>query len=346
MKKKIVQIISVDKRYKKEAYPSIANYNSVLNTYMTGQHIDIYDKNTKDNLTVDQMLGKEKLTDAQRKKFPVIINPEQRIYITHMQKLNLTQDELGNYEDPKSKALLDYYKLQYVVASNKEAVVPGTHYFYINDIEEEVNNRVSKKKLIYKAQSKIMQNLSIKKYRDLALLLNYEIAESKIDLKNSSDNYIQDQLLTLSEKYPEKVLECFNPSVEKELMILKAIDLGLIEKKGKGFFDGNQYLGDDIQSIIKFAQTSEGEKYRIRWSKHINEREPEEELIEDKEEKDENYFRDILGKIAIEIVKSNYDTALALYEQALVYKPNDKTLKDMKDSIDNLTKKIDRRRKL
>ena len=72
--KRIVRILTSDKRYGTKPYRSVPPLREDWNTYLTGQHIIPGDETTFGNLTIDQMTMKVPLTVEQQRKFEYVIN--------------------------------------------------------------------------------------------------------------------------------------------------------------------------------------------------------------------------------------------------------------------------------
>ncbi|MCK9281876.1 MAG: hypothetical protein M0P71_14720 [Melioribacteraceae bacterium] len=333
-KEKMVRVVSVDPRYRKETYPAIAIYNSAMNTYITGQHIDVRDPSTKGNLTKEQIEGTTPLTDEQLKKFKYVIKADFRVRIQHMRRYNNTVDDVtGEIENAKDYAELNFLRYQDIVAKSKKDVVPGTHYFYLEDAEKEAEERINQKNLVFKAMSFINRNSNINKFVDLAILLNYKIADCRIDVNGLSPLMIQDKLMEYATSNPNEVISCFGPSVDRDLFILKAENKGLITKKGNSYFDGQQYLGDNLDEINKFISSEAGMKYKTRWMSHI---EVSTLTIDEKKDSIDNQSLNTLkGDLAIAIMMDDFDKAEKIYDSILVINPSEVSLVTFRKKIDN-----------
>lgn len=334
MLEKKVRIVSLDKRYRKEAYPSVPVFSSRLGTYLTGQHIDPTDPTTKGNFTVKQMLGEESVTKEQTTKFPYMIIPEVRVPIEHLRTFDLSLHEDGTPKYPKDFAEFTFICLQEFVAKTKNAYKPGTHYFYIEDLQAEAETRVSARELRFRAEKLIRENANIGRYRDLAILLNYKIPTAKIMIDNLSDVLIQDKLFDACESNPVDVISCFDETAHEDLFILKAAHHGIITRKGISFYDGDQFLGDTVEEVKKFIRREEGARFKIRWGSHIAK-------IENKEYKEvkttakADRFEDIKSELARAILNEDFSLAERLYEQGLMINANDAELQRLKSKMPN-----------
>jgi hypothetical protein len=93
MKKKIVEIVSVDPRYRKVPYPSFPVYDETIGNFLTGQHYDPRDPSTSDYLTKEEIEGKTKISNEKMKRFPfvILINDDfLNIPIIHRTKLDIS----------------------------------------------------------------------------------------------------------------------------------------------------------------------------------------------------------------------------------------------------------------
>lgn len=307
-----VRIVSVDRRYRLEPYPAMPIFNHKLGTYITGQHVNPSDTSTKNNLTVKEMLGETVLSAEKQKRFPYIITPEVRVPLVNLRWFDLSVDEAGDYINPKDAAEYRFFELQDFVAKSKESVIPGTHYFYVENIEKEAEERVSTRQMRYKAQKLVIENTNINRYKEIALLLNYRVDKISILVDNLSDVVIQDKILEACETHPYEVIRCFEKGAAEDIFILKAASYQIIQMKGKSFFDGQEYLGDTLEAVKKFMHTENGKKYMLRWSRHISEREDSVDEFSDTEAK---RMENVLSQLSMAIIDEDWSKAKSLVEQ-------------------------------
>lgn len=270
MAERIVEIISKDKRYRKEPYPSRPAYDTRLKTYLTGQHIVPGDKDRADYLTNEEMIDVQKISAAKLKKFPAssVISPNDVTMISHRRKLNLTPIEgkdanskyPGDFIYPADKALYEYLLEREFVARSEDEYNNNVHYFYILDKETVAVARLSKREKRYQAEKFIREKVKITKYRSMALLLNHKITDFNILYENVTDAMLQDSLLEAAEKYPDIVLACDpekNPQIEKELFVLTLIDKQLISIKSGAYYDGGKFIGSTVPAVIETLEKDE-----------------------------------------------------------------------------------------
>ena len=330
-----VRIVSTDPRYRKEPYPAIPVYNERIGTYLTGQHIDPTNPDTFKNLTLKEMLGEEKLSDEKREKFPHVIIPEHRIPISHLRWFDISVDSKGNPINPKDVAELNFFKLQDFVADSKGAVKKGYHYFYIEDLIQEAVQRISKRDARYQAEKKIREEVNIKKYKEIGLLLNYVEEGFNINVNGMSEVLLQDRLLEACEEFPHSVLKCFDRESEENIFVLKVHHYGIIQKKGKSFVDGQQYLGETIDDVKKFMRSSDGQVYKRRWVNLVAKREGLYSNEETKEHSKENESS-LLGQCSFAIVNGDYQKALEFYDEAYMINPNNEQLPKLKIALESI----------
>lgn len=279
--KRVIEIISKDKRYRKEPYPSRPALHSTWNVFLTGQHIEPGNPDRADFLTTEEMRDPGKMTAAKAKKFPhsAVINPDNVTLISHGRKLNLSLVKEssagsiypGDYEVPQDFALYQYLLEREFVARSEAEYVPGKHYFYILDKEAAAATKVSKRKLRFEAESYVRDKVPVSKYGDLALLLNYKIKNFNISVGTLSDTMIQAALLDACDNYPDVVLSCDfekNSKVGKELFALKLTASEFVEKRSGAYYDGSKFLGATIEEVI--ATLDKEEELMAKFNRLMN----------------------------------------------------------------------------
>jgi len=271
--KKVVRVISVDPRYRKSPYPAVAVLDERANTYITGQHINPEDPSTIGNLTIKEMIGEVDLSEDKKKKFPYIINPENPVPIIHLKRLNLSRYEDGSYVAPKDKALYDFYQLQRrVVAPSKDKVKKGTHYFYIEDKEQEARQYVTKKDTIFKAQKLVREQTAARSLVDVALFLNYSVPGFNVNVDVLTKLQLEEKILVACEKHPYDVIKSYSKDSKQILYILKLETNKIIQRKEGNFFDGGRFLGATVEEVIRFMDRKENETFVTKWAKQYHDK--------------------------------------------------------------------------
>lgn len=272
---RIVRLVSVDKRYRANIYPSVPVKDESINAYLTGQHIDPKKPETRNNLTLLEMTGRSTISEDKLNRFPHILfvetiengKPKQIVYpLKHGDKCNLSQDATGKYLFPRDKAMFDYWQHQPVIVSKKEDVIPGETMFYIEDREAEAAKRVSIEDLIFEAQT-LVRSSNIGKYNDIALLLNYNIKGFNINVSVLTELQIKDKLIEACKNYPDVVINCFAKGVEKDLFILKLIDKGIITTINGSYYDGKMFVGQSLDEIKSFIEKPSNQEYLNKWGR-------------------------------------------------------------------------------
>lgn len=271
MEKRIVKLVvgegNTNRKYKLHPYRSIAIWSDTLKTYLTGQHIDHYKDTTRNNLTTDEMTGKERLSPQKAKLFPYVINPLEPLMLIHNAPVDLTKDELGNYINVVDKAFYDYLVYQPVVALNKEVFNRTKHVFYIQDEEKEAAGRITQKSLVYKAAFMIRENTSFEKLKEVGLLLNFSSTDFNVNLDRISKVKLEDMIYSLCEKDPQKVIDCFDADVDNKLFVLKLVDKGILKRKGNDFFEGSRYIANGLDGVLAYISNKEGQLDASKWHK-------------------------------------------------------------------------------
>jgi len=297
--KKIVEIIAIDNRYKDSTFKFNAAADAQNGVVLTGQH------RTSENpigLTTDQMVGKVKLTDEQKKKYPYVINPDHMFPLWNRRKFDISTNRDGEPVNPKDYAeFIMIRDFSYgVVAPSKSKVKTGTSRFYINDAEAEAKVTISLEDKIYDAQKYVREECSIERYNELAMLLNYKIPNFNIDVKGMSDVMVRQRLYTACKENPDAVLSCKEDGAGDDLFILKAATYGILRKMGDEFYDGPKFIGKGLGGVKAFMNNPANRFYVSKWKTLINEKEGkvnvkevanqklEEELTKEYEKLDKN----------------------------------------------------------
>lgn len=264
---RIIKVMSLDKRYIRSHYKMIAPKRDDINTFLTGQHIDPYDPETSNNLSFEQMIGKEKLTEEQQKKFgKYIINPNDFIPIRSGMALNITVKEDGTPLNARDYFIWKFLQYQVIVAKDKESYNKVHHRFYFEDKEHEASVRINKRDQMYKAIEKVRSNLSLEKLTNLAIMFNYYIKEFNVNPTKVSKVQLEDMVYEQCEKSPELVLKCFEVGWEENLYILKLSNDGVIQRKGDDFFDGATYLGKGLEGVKIYMGKADNRPTINKWA--------------------------------------------------------------------------------
>jgi len=265
IREKVVRLIALDARYRKEPYKDFPAWSETMATYVTGQHIIPADSTTRGNLTVAEMTGEKLISEEKAKRFPYIINPLNHVVLNHMQKFILSTDENGEYIDPRSKALFDYLQLQSYCGKHKGDV--NSKVFYIEDEEQEAKVKTSKRDMIFNAM-KALRECGREEVLDVALLLNHKRSNFYIDSNKTSYEVVLSKVMDIAEVDPDMILSCITTGAKEEIFAAKLHLKGIISRKGNAYFDGKDYLGEGLDGVVRYMKASD-EKNRqkaARWS--------------------------------------------------------------------------------
>ena len=272
--KREVTLIAVDKRYKKSHYPFRCVYDEGLKTYRTGQHIDPNNPDTFNNLTVEEMTGKEKLSEQKRKMFPFIINPAGQINFYNGQKFDLTKNKAGEYINHQHAALINLLRKEaWFVADSSDKLIPRTHYFYLHDEIFEAEQRIISSDLTYEAEKFIREGLLKDGLKDVAMLLGYKVKGFNVDPALTSELVLKDKIIALCKTKPEKVLECRDPGSKEDLYVLKLALNNIITRRGTDFYDGSEFIGKDLESVKRLMRLEENSARVSKWNRLLAEKE-------------------------------------------------------------------------
>jgi len=260
-----VRLIAVVNRHKKHPYTLPIPEAKIGNTFVTGQHIDPLNDKTKDNLTREQMLGTEKLTDEQKKRFPYVVNPMRPIKISNVQTLNIAI--------PEQKAIYDLVLLSGKVALSKfdYEVDKKRYYFYIDDPERNSVLVISRDEKIYKAKG-IIYNATEDGLIDLALLANYHMSGFTLDVESSSLGVIKASLLTQCESNVDAIEKVFSSALEDDLFLLNLVRFKILTRKGSDFYDGTNFVGNSLDRVKEYMKQKENAQLKDKWWKLLLEK--------------------------------------------------------------------------
>lgn len=305
MKRKIVEIIATDKRYMENTYPFRPIFDETINTYLTGQHIST-DPKTKGNLTLQEMLGEVILSEEKRSKFPYVINPspDNVFPLFNRRKFDLSTNDDGTLANPKDAAEFQMFsEHSWMVAKKRSAVRLGKDYFYINDVEADAKDVVSKEDMIYDALKFIREECSMERYKEIALLLNYKIKAFHINVDKMSDVLVRSKLYEACKTHPEVVLSCKLDGSNEDLFILKAAAYGIIKRVGEDYYDGPMFIGKGLSGAKAFLSNPEKAMYVGKWKTLIDEAEGRTDINDKVTNKTRDELRGQYEGLAVEDLK-------------------------------------------
>ena len=254
---KIVRFIATDRKYRTEAYPAIAPLDSKLNTYITGQHIDTSDSSTKGNLTLKEITGEKEIKpEARLRLFPFVINDVDPVLIIHNKPYDCTMD--GKLpRNPKDYAEANFIILQKnLVAMSKRDVIPRNK-FYLEDKDADAVAFVNESDSVYEAEKLIREKASIEDYKDIVMMLNLTVPGFNVNHKTLTDTRLKEVLLKQAKADPSSIIKAFTKEGENILFIAQLVEHNIIKYKvGNGYYDGEKFLANDINSFLAFINDS------------------------------------------------------------------------------------------
>jgi len=203
---------------------------------------------TGQDLSYDKMVGRTPLTEEERAKYPIVIDPTEYYKIFDGQKFNLL--------DPTDKLMVELAINSGEIAAtlselNKNKIK------YIGWVEDEISeskayNDTEDKK--YEAQTMI-RNSPIDDYKRIALLVNYTMVKN-IKIDDMPTEYVKAKLLEAANEDAEAMLQCFpkyNPGIQQDLYILELIKHKILTKKSNSeIYDGDVFVGGSLSRAKNF----------------------------------------------------------------------------------------------
>jgi hypothetical protein len=267
MEKRIIRIVSDRPKYRRYTFPVIAKWDENSANYITGQHKS--DENPQGLTKEEMQMAPEALPKAKRDKYEYIVRPDTAYHIKHMRAFNVSVDDSGKPVNPVDYWQLELFKLQEFVAPAKGKVNKDKHIYYLEDKLAEDTTEINKRKQTWKATSKVMENASVESYADIATLLTYLIPNFSINVNASTSVTIEKAILAACETHPDQVMKCFEKPSQDILFVLKLQRYAIITRRESSYFDGNTFLGDSPQDVLRFAKTKEGATYYAKWTRHL-----------------------------------------------------------------------------
>lgn len=216
---------------------------------------------TGQNLTYEQMIGKELLTEKQREKYPYVINPTQFHKIPHNTVLDLNSPEIN------AKVQLAY--LSGMIAATQSEYRQGVHEGYFIDKVAEADKEVSAFEMKLKAAD-IIRATKTEDLDTLIILVKLQPGSVNFDGAITPNQKIV-ALYKQSEENPNNILNCspeHNPHIKDELFVAYAMKHKIVTKKGNGFSimeDGREvaFMGSTILKVLGFLESNPSIKDRL-----------------------------------------------------------------------------------
>ena len=134
----------------------------------------------------------------------------------------------------------------------------GTAELYVDRPGFEAQRRVTRRKLIVEASNHIMND---ERGYEGRLLVAKVLGR---DMKNQPNADVEDYLLSIAEKTPEKIINCYTGGdIQLRMLFIEAKEKGVIVKKNGLYLygeDGNVTLGATDSAVVEWMKQSKNQK--------------------------------------------------------------------------------------
>lgn len=134
----------------------------------------------------------------------------------------------------------------------------GTAELYVDRPGFEAQRRVTRRKLIVEASNYIMND---ERGYEGRLLVAKVLGR---DMKNQPNADVEDYLLSIAEKTPEKIINCYTGGdIQLRMLFIEAKEKGVIVKKNGLYLygeDGNVTLGATDSAVVEWMKQSKNQK--------------------------------------------------------------------------------------
>lgn len=215
----------------------------------------------------------------------IILTPEELAKESKGEAAYIKEDQLFVIEDGKTFNLDDVYeKAEWEAIKNCELIAPdrfakndkgdylidgtidpkskrpryGTAELYVDRPGIEAQRRVTRRKLIVEASNFIMND---ERGYEGRLLVAKVLGR---DMKNQPNADVEDYLLSIAEKTPEKIINCYTGGdIQLRMLFIEAKEKGVIYKKNGLYLygeDGNVTLGATDSAVVEWMKVSKNQK--------------------------------------------------------------------------------------
>lgn len=236
-KKQKVRILAVKPDYKLAPYFLTPTFDDKKKVFRTGQ---------------------ENLTEAERKKEPLIIDSNESYPVRHMMilDLNVRADEIMyNF----------FLQKDDVIAKSKSAINPGVHRFYIENREEEATMAIKDIDMEYDALT-LIKKLNLEGMNDLARLLGSPI-------KDMGATQVEAFLKKKAKSNPHLIITALQDNDRDIKIILnKLVDGNVITKKDGGkYYNGDNLIGVNEFYAVEYLKKKENSDIVAQWMHIVEE---------------------------------------------------------------------------
>lgn len=215
----------------------------------------------------------------------IILTPEELAKESRGEAAYIKEDQLFVIEDGKTFNLDDVYeKAEWEAIKNCELIAPdrfakndkgdylidgtidpkskrpryGTAELYVDRPGFEAQRRVTRRKLIVEASNFIMND---ERGYEGRLLVAKVLGR---DMKNQPNADVEDYLLSIAEKTPEKIINCYTGGdIQLRMLFIEAKEKGVIYKKNGLYLygeDGNVTLGATDSAVVEWMKAQKNQK--------------------------------------------------------------------------------------
>jgi len=271
------RLVSLDKRYRRQPYPFTVPRSQSSGKLLTGQ---------QEILSEDQMIGKEKLTAADKRKLlmgstPYIINPENVYPCKHGRTYDLSYEINGpdpedrEYINPKDYAEYTFFVGQKeLICYGKDKYQINRHLFYVEDKEKEAIDELNAIDRRWDAESFVRNELASSRYQEIIMLLNFEVPKFIMDPKVMSDTLLRSTIYKACQEHPEVILKLKGDDANQLVFVLKLMSYRILERRNNtDFYAGETFVGTTLESVKLFCAKSENSDLVTKWGRQIEQKE-------------------------------------------------------------------------
>lgn len=276
-----VRLVSKDNRYTRMPYQFTVAKSTSSDKFVTGQ---------ENILTPDQMYGKEsaKITNEQKRAlqmgaYPHIIHPDNVYPCKHLRtfdnsyKMTGPDPEDKEYINPRDHAELTFFMQQTdLVAKNKAEYQKNKHYFYVEDKEKEAAEELQNIDLKWEAESFVRTKMSSDRFKDIILLMNFEVPGFNMDPKVMTIASIMSTVYKACAEHPNVILKLAAKDSAQLMFVLKLLYHKIIERKNNtDFYAGETYVGSTLEALKIWCAQSDHTQLVTKWGTLIESKERE-----------------------------------------------------------------------
>ena len=239
-----IRIIATDPKFKRAPYFVTPIFDEKTKTYKTGQEWD------KDP---------EKAKKQKEGKF--VIDPEEQYPLKHGMILNTDVET--------DSALLNLFKLHdTILAPSKKSVIPGVHFFFIENKEDEAVESVSKAELEYEAMTTI-KGLSLSQLQDLARVIGVP------QVSKLSKVQVEAALITKAKANPGEFMKSAkDPNSKVKAFLRKLVDKNILRLNAGKYMYQNEIIGLNEQAVIDYLKNKDNANMVSEFDRLLKQTEP------------------------------------------------------------------------